>query len=219
MIRVLPLIVGIVPYAGVTAAYWLNVDAGLLPSCMPILDGCTSISSTGRYLPGSLPFRAVMLPQAPLLVCLWWIGAEWTKQEAPAFRHATAILACGIVGAVALILYVSFLGSQQPFYEFMRRFGIYLYFLGTALSQILLTIAMPGSRLRTAMLWVIGIPFVLGILNLIQKAVLIDPDNIENQIEWIAASLMQVWFVLLYFAWRRSGIRVTVRTDSPSSDR
>ena len=217
MIRVLPLFAGIAPLIGITLAYWLNARVGSLPACMPLLDGCTSISSAGRSMPGSMPFRAVLLPQAAFLVFIWWVGVKWLKQLAPTSRSRYDILIFGIVGAVALILYVTFLGTNQPFYEFMRRFGIYFYFLGTAISQLLLTRAMPESTLRTAMLWVVGTPFALGVVNLVQKTVLIAPNNIENRIEWIAAVLMQVWFVLLYFAWRKSGLSVVVRTDSPSA--
>jgi len=210
------LIIGLVPILGITAAYWLNVDAGHLPACMPLLDGCTSISATGRTMPGAMPFRAVLLPQAALLAILWWISSRWLKTVSPASRSAQAILICGLAGAIALILYVTFLGTQQPFYEFMKRFGIYFYFLGTALSQIILTWSMPTSRLRSLMMLVIGTPFLLGVFNLIQKAVLAQPNNIENRIEWTAALLMQLWFVCLYFAWRRSGLAVIVRTDSTS---
>jgi hypothetical protein len=214
MIRALPLFVGLVPILGVAAAYWLNIEAGVLPSCMPLLDGCISISAAGRYTPGNMVFRAVLLPQAALLVVLWWVNVGWLKSVSPAARSHQAILICGAVGALALVLYVTFLGTKGPFYEFMRRFGIYFYFLGTALSQILLTWSMPRSRLRAIMLAVIAMPFVFGLLNLVQKAVLTHSDNIENRIEWISAVLMQLWFVLLYFAWRRSGIAVIVRTDS-----
>jgi hypothetical protein len=214
MIRALPLFVGLVPVLGVAAAYWLNADTGVLPSCMPLLDGCVSISAAGRYTPGSMPFRAVLLPQAALLVVLWWVSIGWLKSVSPASRGRQAILICGAVGALALVLYVTFLGTKEPFYEFMRRFGIYFYFLGTALSQILLTWSMPRSRLRSVMLVVIATPFVLGLLNLVQKAVLTHSNNIENRIEWVSAVLMQLWFVLLYIAWRRSGIAVIVRTDS-----
>jgi hypothetical protein len=69
------------------------------------------------------------------------------------------------------------------------------------------------------MMFVIGTPFVLGLCNLIQKNVLAEPNHIENRIEWAAALLMQVWFVCLYFGWRRSGISVIVRTDSTSDRR
>jgi len=216
MIRVLPLFVGIAPILGVAAAYWLNVDAGLLPSCMPFLEGCTSISSTGRAMPGSLVFRAVLFPQAALLPVVWWISVGWLKALSPLARGRKFILICGVVGAIALVFYVTFLGTTQAFYEFMRRFGIYFYFLGTVLAQVTLTWSMPVSRLRSLMLAVVGAPFILGVINLLQKTVLADPDRIENSIEWIAALSMQIWFVLLYFAWRKSGIAVTVQTDPTS---
>jgi len=217
MIRVLPLFVGIVPVLGVAIAYWLNVNAGVLPACMPLLEGCTSISATGRYMPGSMLFRAVLLPQAAFLVVLWWIGVEWLKQVAPASRVRLVVLFSGVVGAAALVIYVTFLGTKQPFYEFMRHFGIYFYFFGTAIAQIVLTSAMPHSRLRIPMLWVTGTPFALGLINWAQKLWLSDSDIFENSIEWISALLMQVWFVLLYFAWRKSGLTVSVRTDPPNA--
>lgn len=216
MIRILPLVAGIAPIIGVSVAYGLGADSGALPSCMPLLDGCTSISSTGRYLPGSLVFRAVLLPQAAVLVMLWWLSVKWLQQVTPQPRGGVFILICGVVGAVALVLYVTFLGTKEPFYEFMRHFGIYFYFLGTALSQFLLTTAMPRSSLRNAMLGFVGTPIALGLANLAQKAVLAQPNNIENRIEWISALLMQVWFVLLYVAWRKSGLIVSVRTDLTS---
>lgn len=206
MLRVLLLLVGIMPLIGVSAAYWLNVQAGVLPGCLPPLDGCTSISSTGRYWPGSLPFKAVLLPQAAFLAILWWSASDWLKQVSSRPGHTKVILISGVVGAAALVVYVSLLGSQQPFYEFMRRFGIYFYFLGTAISQVALTWALPKSSLRTAMLFAVGTPFALGLANLAQKSLLIETDLLENRIEWIAALMMQFWFVLFYF--------VVARTDS-----
>jgi hypothetical protein len=162
-------------------------------------------------------FRAILLPQSAVLIVLWWISAAWLARVAPDARSGNAIFASGVIGAVALVLYVTFLGTKQPFYEFMRHFGIYFYFLGTTLSQILLTLAIPRSRLRTAMLWVIATPFVLGVLNLVQKALLSHPDNIENRIEWTAALLMQVWFVQLFIAWRRAGLTLKVDVGSTSA--
>jgi hypothetical protein len=212
------LFVGIAPVVGVAVAYWLNVQAGALPACMPLFEGCTSISSAGRYLPGSMPFRAVLLPQAALLVFVWWYAVGYLDVLVARPRIRQAIMVFGVIGAIALVVYVTFLGTQQPFYEFMRRFGIYFYFLGTALSQILFTLAIPRSRLRTVMLFVIGIPFILGLINLALKVIILDSGTIENRIEWISALLMQAWFVLLYFVWRRSGFTVDFRTG-PTNDR
>ncbi|HNP66228.1 MAG TPA: hypothetical protein PKH39_20040 [Woeseiaceae bacterium] len=215
MLQFLPLVVAILPLAGVTAAYWLNINAGVLPACLPFLDGCTSISATGRYLPGSMPFRAALLPQAALLGVMWWISVEWLQRHySTRSRLRGLVLVTGVVGALALIVYVTFLGTNHPVYEFMRRFGIYFYFLGTALAQLLLTLCIERSRLRQVMLAIVLMPFVLGIANLFLKPVLVDPDGFENAIEWVAAFLMQCWFALLFVAWRRTGLIVRVETDS-----
>lgn len=223
LIRALPLFAGIAPVAGITLAYWLGVNNDVLPSCIPYVNGCTSVSATGRYMPGSLLFRAVMLPQSILLVVVWYLSAHWLRAIAPSTKAAGAIMLSGFIGALCLVLYVTFLGTKAPFYELMRRFGIYLYFLGTAAAQLTLAIALFGhakhNTLRSlkwiavAMLSLCGLPFVLGVLNLVLKAVLEDADTAENRIEWISALLMQGYFVVLYLAWRRTGFSVAVRTD------
>src|SRR5210317_2029820 len=102
MIRTLPLILGLAPIAGVTAAYLLNIDAGLLPSCMPFIEGCTSISSTGRYAPGSMVFRAILLPQAALLAVFWWMNAAWLQSLDVRASGRRIVLVSGIAGATAL---------------------------------------------------------------------------------------------------------------------
>ena len=213
VVRYLPLVVAIAPIVGINIAYWIGVDHGNLPSCNPYLDGCTSISSTGRYPPGDRLFRAVMLPQAVLLALTWHFAVSWLKSVRPDSRAGTTVLTFGLISALALIIYVSYLASNDPFYEIMRRYGIYLYFVGTVVAQIALTAAMDASRLRRIMGALLVMPFVLGLYNFIQKMVVENPDNMENRIEWVVSLLMQLWFVGLYLAWRRSGFEVEVRTN------
>ncbi|MGI9234121.1 MAG: hypothetical protein ACR2RD_10865 [Woeseiaceae bacterium] len=222
LIRVLPLVAGIAPFIGISLAYWLAIENAVLPECMPPLDGCVSISATGRYMPASLLFRAVMLPQSVVLVFVWYFAARWLQSLEPASKSTRLIIVAGIVGAAALILYVTFLGTKGPVYEFMRRFGIYLYFLGTASAQLALAVALLRharhhdvqrlKRTALAMLWLCGLPFALGILNLVLKSALDNADFSENRIEWIAGILMQAYFVVTYFAWRQTGFSVSVET-------
>jgi len=213
LVRGLPLLTGLLPLLGINLAYWIGADAGVLPSCIPYLDGCTSISAAGRYPPGDRLFRAVMLPQAVLLGVTWYLAMAWLRSLAPHSKAPRAVLAFGLLGAAALIIYVSYLGSKEPLYEFMRRFGIYIYFLATGLAQLILTLALERSRWRQAMLWVVITPWILGLANFAQKALRADPDMAENAIEWIVSVLMQVWFMLLYVGWRKTGFRVAVTTD------
>jgi hypothetical protein len=212
-IRGLPLITAILPLLGINIAYWVGVEHDTLPSCIPYFDGCTSISSTGRYPPGDRLFRAVMLPHSAWLVLTWYVAANWLRSVKPGTRADRTILATGVVGAIALIIYISYLASNDPFYEVMRRYGIYFYFLGTAVAQLVFTLALERSLLQRAMFWVIVTPFALGLFNLAQKAVMSPLNNFENRIEWISAVLMQVWFVLLYLVWRRSRFDLVVRAD------
>ena len=210
VIRGLLLLTALSPIVGINLAYWIGVQYDNLPACIPYIDGCTSISSTGRYAPGDRLFRAVMLPQSVLLAVTWYVTALWLRAARPnAHRSSNTALVSGLVGALALIVYVSYLASNDPFYEIMRRYGIYVYYVATVIAQIAVSLALPASRLRRVMLGIMVTPFVLGLANFVQKAVLPEPDNIENVIEWIVSLLMQLWFVALWVAWRRSGLTLS----------
>jgi len=233
LIRWLPLFIGLVPLIGVHTAYLIAVDYGYLQLCIPYLDGCTSISGTGRYPPASFLFKAVEMAMAVALPVFWYFSVKWLKALDPRWHsHAVwSIFVSGGVGALALIVYVTFLGTTEPFYEFMRRFGIYFYFLGTVLAQLFLAVSFRGickglrdralSRMAMIMLVLCLMPFMLGILNLIQKSVLpgATADALENSIEWIASLMMQAYFFVVFFAWRRTSLAVAVSAAPPEGDR
>lgn len=218
LLRLLPLIAGLLPIAAIHGSYALAIQADLVPSCIPYVDGCTSISSTGRHPPASYLFKAAMLPQSVLLVAFWVVSAAWLRalerHAAQPGRSGVAIATLGCGGALALILYVTFLGTSEPFYEFMRRFGVYLYFALSVFAQ--LGLAWKARRcaqlLDDAMLvtltgWQLTlsvVPFLIGVTNLLLKAVLEDPDAVENVIEWVFALLMQIYFLLAWATWRRT---------------
>lgn len=232
LIRWLPLFIGLVPLIGVHVAYLIAVDYGYLQLCVPYLEGCTSISGTGRYPPASFLFKAVEMAMAVALPVFWYFSVKWLRALNPGWHgHAVwSIFLSGLIGALALIVYVTFLGTKEPFYEFMRRFGIYFYFLGTALAQLFLAVSFRGiarglpdrelSRLATAMLVLCLMPFALGILNLVQKSVFPyeAADRLENSIEWVASLVMQAYFLVVFLAWRRTGLVVSVTTTRSRQD-
>jgi len=227
VLRILPLLAGILPLIAMFGAFWLGERNDVVPACIPFVDGCTSISATGRRPPGSFLFRAIMLPQAALLLALWYVTVLWLRSLYPDLRQSTAmaILLSGIIGALALIVYVTFLGTEEPIYEFMRRTGIYFGFLGIALAQLFTAIAVVRvskligrERLLKQARLMLGLclaMFALGIIDVVFKMILADADAMENRIEWIASVLMQCYFFVMYFAWRETGINavVNVRND------
>ena len=224
LIRWLPLIAGVVPFVGIHVCYLIAVQYGFLPSCFPYVEGCTSVSATGRYPPANFLFRAVELPVAALLIVIWYLTVEWLRALKPNLSKITAaaILISGVTGALALIIYVTFLGTTEPFYEFMRHFGIYFYFVGTTFAQIFVAVSLRAvckarqdaalGKVASTLLWLCLLPFALGLLNLAQKAVLeySTADALENSIEWLALVMMQTYFVVLYVAWRRTGFDIQV---------
>jgi len=229
MLRLLPLLAGILPLVAMFGALWLGVANDTIKSCIPFIDGCLSISATGRTPPGSFLFRAVMMPQAVVLFLLWYFSLHWLRSFSYPLRPSTAraILISGVVGAIALIVYVTFLGTKEPIYEFMRRIGIYFGFLGTALAQVLTAVTLARSarhenarqilRMANLMLGLCAAAFVLGILNIVFRAILEDADAMENRIEWIASVVMQIYFFVLYRAWRHTNFNATISARFPDS--
>ena len=219
LIRVLPLVTGLMPIVAIHVSLVVAMTAGPITPCNPYIDGCASISATGRHEPASFIFKPAMMSSWVLHVFYWLFNAAWIRalsaEAGNSGRRGTPMAVIGCVGALALILYVTFLGTQAPFYEFMRRFGVYLYFLFTVIAQILLardTLGLSRSlglqdigRIGKAQMTLALIPFALGALNLILKATLENPDPPENAIEWIFALLTHVFFLLTYYSWRATG--------------
>ena len=215
-LRFLPLVTGLLPIVAIHVSLLLAINAGTVPACIPYIDGCASISATGRYEPATFLFKPAMTVEAVLMVVYWLFAAAWIRGLSPSAGKqtgaTTSMAVIGVTGALALIVYVTFLGTQAPFYEFMRRFGIYLYFLCTVVAQIILarkalqvsrrldlTLVTKISRLQ---LWLAITPVVLGGLNILLKSTMDNADSVENITEWISALTMHVIFVLTYFSWR-----------------
>lgn len=219
MLRWLPFIAGLMPLIAMFGAFALGVAYEVLPDCNPIIDGCRSISATGRQPPGSFLFRAIMLPNTIVLAFVWYLSVRWLHALPPGLGRGNgmAILIAGMVSVIAFIVYVTFLGTKEPIYEFMRRTGIYFGFAGGAFAQLFVALAMWKTDLRPiakAMLTVNFIVLALGVLNLVLKSTLADADPAENRIEWIATILLQSWFFLLFIAWRRTDVDFAVTTRS-----
>ena len=153
------------------------------------------------------------------MAAYWLFSVAWLRSLSRTAgrdgKVGTSIAIFGIAGALFLIIYVTFLGTQGPVYDFMRRFGVYLYFLFTVIAQLILVgkvmSVSSGLRIRGVVaitkiqLTITLIPFALGILNLVLKAVLDDAVATERIIEWIFALLMHSYFLLSYFSWRATG--------------
>jgi len=223
------LLVGVLPIMVVNLCLLISIEAQTIPRCIPYLEGCTSVSAAGRNPPAIYLFRLVMLPTAAALILFWVINHRWLGllRGTPEVR-GTVILWLGVIGAVFLGVYVTFLGTEGDFQRLMRRYGIYVFFAFTALAQLLTArdmLAIAGTRgdrrIRLhalVILWLCAGMLVMGLTNVVLKAVLPDPDQAENVIEWNFAILMQAFFLIVWRSWKHTGLeaRMLLGSSTPT---
>lgn len=217
------LLSGLLPFAVVHVCYAVSVWQGYIPACVPYLEGCTSISAAGRHGAGYFLFKAGMLPAAVVLAMFWLLCREWLLGlgDRPGIE-LRAMVWVGLTAAAFLALYTVFLGSKGDFYNFMRRFGVTVYFSFSYLAQLLLLARLHRLAQSDRLLlpeWVLrgklGIAVVLMVIGLASipvKNFMADPDRLENAIEWIFALLMVSYYLLSWRAWRATGFRAAFQT-------
>jgi hypothetical protein len=200
----------LVPITTVIACASWSMQAGLAPACFPLLDGCLSISAACRPEPVIYLFRAVMLPMSLLLLWFWWLNNTLLARRSLKKQwQVRAVLVLSITGSSFLPLYVLFLGTEGPVYEFLRRLGIYVFFGATGMAQVLTTFYLRtttssvfhthGSGKSLLLAWklqtvIVMSMLLIGPLNLLLKEILVDSRRAENVIEWNFALAMFSWY-------------------------
>jgi hypothetical protein len=216
------LLAGLLPIVAAHAAYLLNVYAGgAFPAefiCMPYLDGCVSISRAARSGPGLHLFRWLMLPSAALLLLNWAFVRRWLEDLSVCTgQRGWTLAALGMAGALFLVLYITALGHEDEWYRWQRRYGVILYFGGTALAQLLLVwVLWParrsllGGRLGRpiAMLTaLVSLQWALGVFSAFKRLIFEDPafiNRLENLIEWWYALPMSLAFLAVAWMFART---------------
>ena len=221
------LITGLLPIIAANAAYLIGVSNGHLPSCIPYLEGCTSISSTGRQPPESLVFRATIIPAAVFMAAYWHLNYAWLMAigDRPTFGNR-AMLWLGIIAAIFLIVYTVALGFIGPEYAMQRRIGVTFFFSFTFFAQLLLAHRI-NQLMQTGKYAFLETPYrakmvicilmlSLGVISTPLKAIFPDKYYLEMIIEWNFALLMYLYFIVTFFAWRRSSFDLKFSTKEQS---
>jgi len=218
----LPALVCLVSILSANAAYLVSLGYEQVAACVPYLEGCCSISRAARNEPAIHLFRATMIPVAVILAAVWWLAGQWLAQAGDRSRSVRrTIVALGVMGAAFLVLYVTFLGTDGPVYNLMRRYGVIIFFAFTTLDQMIVTARLQflrrrerpatGAGVERSMLLLAGTLLALGLAN-IPASHFFDVPGLQNAIEWTFALLMMAWFGLLSGAWKKS--RFAVRSAS-----
>jgi hypothetical protein len=229
----LPLVAGLLPLLATAIAATISMQQGLVPSCNPFWDGCTSISRAARYELANHVFRALMLPAAVLQGITWLLLARWLHERAatvqpqspplPRLPGLRWLAVLGVTAGIALVTYGAFLGTEGPVYRLLRQYGTVVYFGFTCLCTIVaggciqrlitarrLDIAAHTGHALTALA---ALLVTLGVVNA-AMAPLLGPEaklRLENVTEWWGALIfVAVFCILAQVAWQ-TRLRLTLQ--------
>lgn len=214
----LPLIAGLLPAAGSLIALALSIHLELIPACNPFFEGCVSVSRAARHGLGNHVFRAMTLPGAALQGLTWIVVAFWLRPLAPKRDRSLRWLPwLGVIAAIALIAYGTFLGTEGQTYRWLRANGTVVYFGLTCIAMIVAGGAIREAALaqrivapwRTdvALLVLAGALVTLGVVNAILGPMFGAQfkDRIENVTEWWGALIFTLVFIVLAALLRHDG--------------
>ena len=213
----LAMLVALLPALVTHIAWALSLQAGHIPWCIPYLEGCTSISRAARHGLGNDLFRMVMLPSAALQALFWLAVAAWLRSGGA--RVAASVPWLGLLAALFLALYATFLGSEGEVYRMLRRYGVTVYFAATYIALLTCLRGLAQARgvadpaYRPLLVVALGM-LALGVLSTAATAVVGShelKDRIENVLEWHLGLWLSAMFLVFAWRWRRERLRVGLR--------
>ena len=195
------LLVAIFPFIAIHISLILSVQSEYLTLCNPYIDGCYSISRVARQPSSIIIFKILMLISAFSLFFLW------PRLFKPNYNKILILI--GRVGSLFLIAYIVALGEEGFLYELMRRFGVFIFYIFTLISQWVFTLNVDSRKRRfldkifliniitcfQILAFFVAIPFFLFIEN---------HSYIENIIEWWITLLITLWFFINFIYYRKN---------------
>ena len=210
-LRLLSLACFALPILTVIISYIISIKLNLVTSCIPNLEGCTSISRVGRYEPVKYFFKPMMYFYSLLIFFFWFFFSKKLKfnniqiEKINFFFLTTVIFLC---------LYITFLGESK-LYSFFKRIGIYFYILSIILAQFYSNKILiknkekikkffkfkivKGNYFLSLFLIILGI-FLLPILVLKIE----NFPQIKNIISWNYFFLIQIYFLIFFFSLKKN---------------
>ncbi len=219
-LRAIPLWAAVVPLITINVCFVIAAGLEHVPSCIPYISGCTSVSSTGRMAPESLIFRAGMLPTAVILVMFWHHCATFLELGGQHGRRLAAFRVLGIVAALSLMVYALSLGFEGNTYRQLRRAGIIGFAVSTFAAEVMFIMAYRPMRIaETEKLWrwlvvlCLALP-VLDILSEVLKWAGTPRRATNNTVAWNAFVAASLYYAVVARIWWHHGFGGQLRINS-----
>lgn len=207
-------IVCLLPLCTIHICWIWSGSIGAIPWCNPYWDGCVSISRVARSSDALFLFRASMMVTAAWLV-IYWRLCGYSLQSGSWGQKPWVMFWLGCTGAIFLVLYADFLGTEGSAYQLMRRYGVIFFFTFTVLAQYLYTRQLWMQRDRftdiqsylTLMLSLGLFILIIGFISLGATLLMENPgkDRWENVTEWWFALAMMLYFGICARLWQILG--------------
>ena len=210
-LRLLSLACFVLPILTVIISYIISIKLNLVTSCIPNLEGCTSISRVGRYEPVKYFFKPMMYFYSLLIFFFWFFFSKKLKSNNIQMERINFFF---FTTVIFLCLYITFLGESK-LYSFFKRIGIYFYILSIILAQFYSNKLLienkekikkffkfkivKGNYFLSLFLIILGI-FLLPILVLKIE----NFPQIKNIISWNYFFLIQIYFLIFFFSLKKN---------------
>ena len=182
-------IIFLLPVLTVVISYFFSSLGGYVEWCLPLLDGCTSISKVGRYGVSFYLYKIFIIPSVILMIIFWYQINKY-------IHKSNLLLFLSITSCIFLVIYLFALGFEGNIYRFMREIGIFVFFILTPVCQTYLVFSISNNKLKSKFslktLLSMYLLFVAGYLLILP----FNNSNYENVIEWNFALLIFLFFPL-----------------------
>ncbi|TVS12971.1 MAG: hypothetical protein EA419_03255 [Wenzhouxiangella sp.] len=208
-----PALIFVLSFVGVAVSLWLSRSFDLVPDCRVFIDGCISISASGRQEPAVFVFRATIIPTGMLLIVTWWLNVQWLRLLGLRRRLPAVVLhVLGTASPVLLICYIALIGSAGEIDHAIRQAVITTYFPATLVAKIILAILLMRLRpdglpawLPRVMLVIAVVVLGLAVNSVVVAALMDDPSVVHNLTQWHGTTAFAAWYLLLARAWGQTG--------------
>ena len=177
MSKGIALIIFLVPIITISISYVISAFYGYVDWCLPIIDGCTSISKVGRYGISFYLYKVLVIPSVILMIYFW------LKVYLDVYKNIF-LLFLSFIACIFLIIYLIALGFDGPIYRFMREVGIFAFFIFMPICQIWLSISSPSESMKTKFFLYLLILLFISFCFVYFYILPMDNNNYENIIEW-----------------------------------
>ncbi len=198
MSKNLSLSIFLVPVLTIFVSYLISASNGYVDWCMPIIEGCTSISKVGRYGLSFYLYKIFIIPSLILMIYFW------LKAYLNIYKNIVLIF-LSVVACLFLIIYLIALGFDGQIYRFMREIGIFVFFFLMPICQSWLTISTSHNFLNKFFLYLIIFVFI-GLACVYLSILSLDNDNYENIIEWNFVFFIFLFFPVFYFSIKKFNV-------------